>query len=199
LVAGAFAVGLAGMLLLGQTMARFLSDGWMGQMILHTGSRLVALGFCLWFARIRTGPDFVRILSLGRTTQRLVILPAMFGVLIAVVAKVLEPGGAASLSFQPYVNIAITSVVSQTFFEEAVMRGYYFPALRGAVPLAVSILVVFAMDTALLHQDTVRFPRALLLIAVVNIVTCLLREQTNSLWPPMAFHIAFQIPFAILV
>ena len=78
------------------------------------------------------------------------------------------------------------------------MRGFFYPAFRKASPVVVSIIFVSAIDTMLFHPATFHIPQALMGVWIVAVASCLFREYTKSLWPSTTFHVAYNLPFAVL-
>jgi membrane protease YdiL (CAAX protease family) len=161
----------------------------------YASSRLVALLVCLWFAKARTRRDFTSAFALRPSAPRILILAGMLGLWIGCFLRVTELGALAHIQF--HLSIGSLLLLVGPFFEETVMRGFFYPAFRNAVPLVVSILLVFAIDTLLFHYRTLRIPQALVGVGIVNVVTCLLRERTKNLWPSITFHTAYNLPFAV--
>lgn len=191
--------GVAGMLVMGRESFQTFRLSVAARSLYYIGSRVLALAVCIYFAKVRTRQDFASGFALRPATSRFLILAGMLGIWIVFFVKVIEPDGLAHVQFHTYFSIASLTLLGGPFFEEAVMRGFFYPAFRNSLPLVVSILFVFAIDTLLLHYRTFRIPQALLGVGIVNVVSCLFRERTSSLWPSITFHLAYNVPFAILV
>jgi membrane protease YdiL (CAAX protease family) len=130
---------------------------------------------------------------------RFLILAGMLGLWIAFILRATRPGGIASIRFETALNITSVSLLVYSVFEETVMRGFFYAAFRNTTPFVVSVLFLVAIDAVLFHFWSLRNPRALLGIITVNVIACLFREYTKSLWPSITFNLAYHIPFAVLV
>jgi len=191
-------VDVAAALWMGRDSFQAFRHGLASRPLYYIGSRLVALAVCVYLAKVRTRQDFLSGFALCPSTPRFLILAAMLGIWLAFLVQVVTPGGVARIRFQTYFSLGSIALLIGPFLEEAVMRGFFYPAFRSAMPLVVSILFVSAIDVLLFHFRTFWIPMALFGAGLVNIAACLLREYTKSLWPSIMLHFAYNIPFAVL-
>jgi membrane protease YdiL (CAAX protease family) len=201
LVATAFIfalVAVGGVLWMGRDAFQAFRHSLAARPLYYLGSRLIALAICVYFAKVRTRQDFLSGFALYPSTPRFLILAAMLGIWLAFFVQVVTPGGAARIRFQTHFSLGSIVLLIGPFLEEAVMRGFFYPAFRSATPLVVSILLVCAIDVLLFHFRTFWIPMALFGVGLVNIAACWLREHTKSLWPSIMLHFAYNIPFAVL-
>jgi membrane protease YdiL (CAAX protease family) len=191
-------VGVGGALCMGRDAFQAFRHSLAAKPLYYIGSRLVALAVCVYFAKVRTRQDFLSGFALRPSAPRFLILAAMLGIWLAFFVQVITPGGVARIRFQTYFSLGSIVLLIGPFLEEAVMRGFFYPAFRSATPLVVSILFVCAIDVLLFHFRKFWIPMALFGVGLVNMASCLLREHTKSLWPSMTLHFAYNIPFAVL-
>jgi membrane protease YdiL (CAAX protease family) len=191
-------VSVAGMLWMGYDSFQTFRHSLAARPLYYIGSRFLALVVCVLFAKVRTPQDFLGSFALRPSTPRFLILAALLGLWLAFFVHVITPGGLASLRFQTYFSFGSVALLVGPFLEETVMRGFFYPAFRNAMPLVVSILFVFAIDVLLFHFRTFWMPMALLGVGFVNIAACFFREHTKSLWPSITLHLTYNIPFAVL-
>ena len=167
--------------------------------ILSMAPRLLALAVCIYFAKVRTWQEFVSRFALRPFPSRFVILAALAGTFTTFFVAIILQDGFARIQFLPFFNLASLALIDGPFFEEAVMRGFFYRAFRNSLPLVVSVLLAFAIDTLMFHPRSFWMPTTLLAVGLVNVIACLLLEHTKSLWPPFIFHLACNIPFATFV
>ena len=164
----------------------------------YAGTRLLVLGVCIYFTKVRSRQDFVSSFALLASPFRLWLLSALSGICVAFTLKLIEPGASGHIWFQTYFDVSSIALLLGPFAEEVIMRGFFYRAFRNVMPVAFSILLAFGIDALLFHYGTFRNLQALFGVAVVNVGACLFREHSKSLWPAISFHVAYNIPFAIL-
>jgi membrane protease YdiL (CAAX protease family) len=79
------------------------------------------------------------------------------------------------------------------FFEEFIMRGYIYKAFRGnySIPSSIFFSVVIS---AFIHPSILQnFGIAILAILSLNLLVCILREKTDSLWNCLGCHLAYNL------
>jgi membrane protease YdiL (CAAX protease family) len=189
---------VAGVLWMGYDSFQTFRHSLAARPLYYSGSRLVSLVVCIYFAKVRTRQDFVNSFALHRSTRRFLTLAVMLGIWIAFFVKMVEPAGLATIQFRTYFDVSSFCLLVGPFFEETVMRGFFYPAFRKSSPVVVSIIFVFAIDTMLFHPATFHIPQALVGVCIVDVASCLFREYTKSLWPSTTFHVAYNLPFAVL-
>jgi membrane protease YdiL (CAAX protease family) len=82
-------------------------------------------------------------------------------------------------------------LLTAPFWEEAVVRGFFYKAFRGSysIPAATTLIVAW---TALTHWDQYRSSSwAAIALSALTILQCYLREKSDSLWDCICCHFAF--------
>ena len=90
------------------------------------------------------------------------------------------------------------AVVMAPLLEEAIFRGLLQPALKrrlGFPGTAVLVSLIFSAGHALQYLE---YLPALGLIFGCSLVLCWLREAADSLWPPVLFHLGFNLAAILL-
>jgi len=146
---------VAGVLWMGYDSFQTFRHSLAARPLYYSGSRLVSLVVCIYFAKVRTRQDFVNSFALHRSTRRFLTLAVMLGIWIAFFVKMVEPAGLATIQFRTYFDVSSFCLLVGPFFEETVMRGFFYPAFRKSSPVVVSIIFVFAIDTMLFHSASV--------------------------------------------
>ena len=194
-----FLVGLAAVLSNNYASFQSWSHSAVSRPFYYIAPRMLAVVACTYFARVRSAREFKSAFALGASTSRFLVLATMVGIWLAFFVNAIEPGGLARIRFDLYFGIGSLALLVGPLFEEAVMRGYFYPAFRQAWPLVISIALAFVIDALLFHVRILSIPRALLGVGCVNVIACLFRDYSKSVWPPIVFHLAYNIPFAVLV
>jgi membrane protease YdiL (CAAX protease family) len=81
-------------------------------------------------------------------------------------------------------------VLLAPFYEETVMRGFLYQALRGSYGLLPSVLFVFCVNTYF-HWGLLVRPFSFACVSVIAILLCMIRERSASLWNCILFHAAY--------
>jgi hypothetical protein len=85
----------------------------------------------------------------------------------------------------------VMAVIMAPFLEEALFRGILLPALRRRLPFVPAALLVTVLFAGLHAVQTGGYLPALAAIAVTGYLLAWLREASDSLWPPVIFHMGF--------
>jgi len=91
------------------------------------------------------------------------------------------------------VLLAAMAVVMAPLLEETLFRGILQPALKRRLGFPPAALIVTAVFTATHVPQFIAYPPALVLIFVCGVILSLLREAADSLWPPIFFHLGFNL------
>ena len=89
--------------------------------------------------------------------------------------------------------LAAMAVVMAPPLEEALFRGILQPALKRRMGFPLAALAVTAAFTATHASQYINYPPALVLIFICGGILSLLREASDSLWPPILFHFGFNL------
>jgi membrane protease YdiL (CAAX protease family) len=81
-------------------------------------------------------------------------------------------------------------VMLAPFYEEAVMRGFLYPAFRGTYGVMPSVFFVVCV-AGYFHWGLLSRPLSFICVAAGAVLLCLIRERTASLWNCILFHAAY--------
>jgi len=95
-----------------------------------------------------------------------------------------------------YWSLVLVALLLAPPIEEFVFRGVIFDGLRARMPTALAMLIVTVLFTALHAAELVHYPPGFGLIALLSLVTLVLRTRTGSLFPAMAVHVVYNL-FAV--
>lgn len=168
-------------------------------------SHLMAwLSIYLLVVRWHHAPAIVA-LRLRRTPMRPVLLALLGGVIVQLLAGSLLWVFPPPPDYVPplreflllgawaIVLLFLFAVVMAPLLEEVMFRGLLFPALRRRFAFPFSAFVVTVLFTAMhLGQSGAYWP-PLVGIALCGWFLARWRERTDSLWPPIAFHMSFNL------
>jgi membrane protease YdiL (CAAX protease family) len=163
-----------------------------------------------YFARTETFSTFLEAFELRRKPTQNV----WFGVVIAVFIQFLSGflikngwHGVSHYDATAFVSgqgpsryfFLLPSLVLAPIFEEIVNRGFLYKAFRGSLPMEVSTFLL-VLWTVVTHwsQFTQSFISPISL-TLMTILTCSLRESSNSLWDCIITHFAFNVSLWVFV
>jgi membrane protease YdiL (CAAX protease family) len=171
---------------------------------------MVVLDAAVWvvtaayFARTETWRAFREGFGLKRGTSNYVWLGISVAIVLRIILYALErlylgpvvsTTPSARFSLAPNVDrlLFLAPQLLAPFFEEMVMRGFLYKAFRGSfsVWLSVTLVVVIAV---LAHWDHYHGPASWLPalgVVSMNVLLCLLREKSDSLWDCIWCHLTF--------
>lgn len=177
----------------------------LGLPVTVAASHLVAwLSIYLLVVRWHRAP-FLDALRLRRTPMRPVLLALLGGVILQLLAESLLFVFPPPPDYVPPLReflllgswaiavLFLFAVVMAPLLEEVMFRGLIFPALRRHFAFPISALVATLLFTAMhLGQSGTYWP-PLVGIALCGWFLARWRERTDSLWPPIAFHMSFNL------
>jgi membrane protease YdiL (CAAX protease family) len=137
--------------------------------------------------------------ALRRPSAKYVVIAIILGLWIAVFVQFVHPGRLSNLRFQTSLGLGTLALLVAPLFEEAMVRGFFYPTFRNVFGVPLSIAFVLGVDTVLFHPAVLSVYAALPAVAAVNVVACLLREGTKNTWPCIAFHVAYGAFYAFFV
>lgn len=91
------------------------------------------------------------------------------------------------------VMLALMAVIMAPLLEEVLFRGILLPAMRKRWAFLPSALVVTVLFTSLHSVQIGGYWPALMGIFMCGFVLAWLRERSDSLWPPIFFHMGFNL------
>ena len=120
-------------------------------------------------------------------------------VLVALLSLAAPPPPDFASPFQPFVQagwpglmaLGVLALVLAPLLEESLFRGMLLPPLRARLGFPMAALVVTALFTALHATQTGTYWPGILGIFICGMVLAWLREDSDSLWPPVIFHAGF--------
>ena len=154
----------------------------------------------LYFARIRSFPQFKTAFGLNLQSSNKVWLAILWMMLIQSLALIAAHWGLPNRGLNtPNMTTANSSEVIlyflpfliAPFWEEIVMRGFFYQAFRGSYSKQTSTLLVVAI-TALTHQSQF-FGSILAAVGLSGfvVILCWLMERTNRIWNCILGHLTF--------
>ena len=146
---------------------------------------------------------FSGVTSLAEFRQKFAVVPASKAALVVAFACgfLLQAGTSCVLAggFQRWMLRTSIDwwVVGAPFVEEPWMSGYLYPSFRTRYSIIGSVVCVSLISVFLHCPYWLDSTYAFVSIAFSTVATCLLRERTKSLWPPIVCHLAYNaIPAA---
>jgi membrane protease YdiL (CAAX protease family) len=158
------------------------------------------------FARTETLATFWSAFGLNRKPSEMVWFGIAMAVGIRVVGHVLfaphlGQGRAANeisafhRTFGPEQYLYVLSpMLLAPFFEETVNRGFVYRAFRGSYLMPVSTLLLIAW-TAVSHWTQYLRLEGALVLSLITLVQCYLREKSDSIWDCVICHAVFNASF----
>jgi membrane protease YdiL (CAAX protease family) len=97
------------------------------------------------------------------------------------------------------IDVILAAVVIAPLGEELFFRGFMYASLRGKMPVFWAALITSVLFGAVhpIYGDTQW--NLVPVLAMAGFAMCLLYERTESLWPPIAFHVAMNIAVVYLL
>lgn len=139
--------------------------------------------------------------GLRRPALSAALISTVTGVAMATLAMAItrhsSVADAAASKFLVFGKVGVKNLIvlalSTPFFEEPIIRGYLYPAIRRTYSTYVSILLVVA--SLFISHGAVMFGSLTGGWAVIgaNVVICLIREKTDSLWNCILCHFAYNL------
>ncbi len=163
--------------------------------ISYVGSRVLVLTGCFWLSGVGARDTWTRCLGLRNWRLNYLVIVVILGLWLATFLEFVHQGRLSNLHFQTSLSLESFALLVAPCFEEAVMRGFFYPAFRVTFGVSLSVGFAFVVDTILFHPGTLGSLEALVGSCAVNVCTSLFRERTGSLWPSIAFHIGYNLLF----
>ena len=158
---------------------------------------LITLVIALIFSRVRTVKDFQDSFVLIPVTRQRVASAAVIGFLIQAVSLHVFEGGWKQLRLRTSFDYDALSALLGPFLEEPIGRGFLYAAFRKGYSVTASTVLVAAVELLNHAPFTFSSIQWFVLIVSFSVATCMLREKTGSLWPPIVCHLALNaIPAA---
>lgn len=160
--------------------------------------QILIFGPLIIFSGIRNVKEFRERFAVIPISQQQLVMTFGLGILLQLANIGLVHNGLRSITPRTSFDPIIIALVVAPFVEEAFMRGYLYPCFRMRFSVASSIVqtVVIAL---VFHSQYWTSLRGLVFVGVLNIVLCVLRERTNSLWPPILCHLGCDLIVAAAV
>jgi membrane protease YdiL (CAAX protease family) len=176
---------------------RFLQSS-VGSALVSIAGLILLLAIALWVAKIRKIDEFKSAFALVRPSEKELLVSIGLGIFLQYAGIFLSSGNLTHLRLNQSVNWGILAVLLAPFFEEPAMRGFLFKAFRNSYSLIPSIGLTTGVSL-LFHWGKIYHSfNALTVISFLNIILCLIRERTRSLWNCIACHLAFNSIFAAI-
>ncbi len=158
---------------------------------------LITPVIALIFSRVRTVKDFQDSFVLIPVTRQRIASAAVIGFLIQAVWLHVFEGGWKHLQLRTSFDYDALSALLAPFLEEPIGRGFLYAAFRKGYSVTASTVLVTAVELLNHAPFTFNSIQWFVLIVSFSVATCMLREKTGSLWPPIVCHLALNaIPAA---
>ena len=165
--------------------------------ILGLLNSLITPVIALIFSRVRTVKDFQDSFAMIPVTRQRVAFAAVIGFLIQAVSLYVFEGGWKHLRLRTSFDYDALSALLAPFLEEPTGRGFLYAAFRKGYSVTASTVLVTAVELLNHAPFTFTSTQWFVLIVSFSVSTCILREKTGSLWPPIVCHLALNaIPAA---
>jgi membrane protease YdiL (CAAX protease family) len=120
------------------------------------------------------------------------------GVLLVLLVRLMPPRSVsplAEVASTPtgYWSLVVVALLLAPVIEEFTFRGALYAGLRARMPAAPATVVVTLLFTVMHATELVHYWPGFLLIALMSLVTLLLRARTGSLLPAVAAHFAYNL------
>src|SRR5262249_50760430 len=151
------------------------------------------------FSGVRSVPEFRERFALLSSRRDQLAVAFALGFLIQATTIYVFQGGLRQLTTRTSMDLVVAAAILAPFLEEPWMRGYLYTSFRSRYSVGTSIVFV-SVITLLFHgTQSVSSIHSFVGLTLLAVVTCLLRERTKSLWPPIVCHLAFNaIPAATI-
>jgi membrane protease YdiL (CAAX protease family) len=159
---------------------------------------IIIFAIALWVAKIRRLGEFKSAFALVHPSAKGLLVSIGLGICLQVGGIYFSSGNLTHLRLNHSVSFGIVAVLLAPFFEEPAMRGFLFKAFRNSYSLALSICLTTAVSLIFHFGKICHSFNALIIISLLNIILCVIRERTRSLWNCIACHLAFNSIFAAI-
>jgi len=169
--------------------------------IVYMCSYATFLFITILFVRLTFGSFLVSHFDFRRPKRQAALFSFGCGVILAVFFLLINRNSAGrselATQFFQFGRVGVRDfdvlVLLTPFPEELIIRGYFYRAIRYGYSVFISISYV--LGTLLFSHASLMFSSSTAAAALIsaNIVACLLREKTNSIWNCIMFHFVYNL------
>jgi membrane protease YdiL (CAAX protease family) len=177
--------------------ARFLQSP-IGSALVSVAGLIFLLAITLLVAKVSRISQFKLAFAFVHPSEKELLVSIGLGIFLQCAGIYFSSGDLTHLRLSHSISVGTLVVLLAPFFEEPAMRGFLFKAFRNSYPLIPSIGLTTGASLLFHWGEIYHSFDALIVISLLNIVLCLIRERTRSLWNCVACHLAFNSIFAAI-